>query len=271
MQLDQSRIAIRQRAWLENLDLALHVTRQHAGPLALSALVGVAPFALLNGWLLRDWLSLEAEPEAVVSFVWFYLWLMVAELPLATSLITLYLGLALFNQRPTARQIARDFARSLPQLILLQALLRGFLALPVITWLLLFIVWPYLNEIILLERNPLRSDHRGQISTTKRSSALHSATSGELLLQALGSAMLGGLLTIALWLGLGFAIGIFAGSWSASQRQYTILLPIAAWTVASFFAVVRFLSYLDLRIRREGWEVELHLRAERARLTRQLA
>jgi hypothetical protein len=42
------------------------------------------------------------------------------------------------------------------------------------------------------------------------------------------------------------------------------------WTVAGFFAVARYLSYLDLRIRREGWEVELLIRAEGDRLTRQI-
>jgi hypothetical protein len=271
VQLDQSRIAIRQRGWLENLDLSLHIIRQHAGPLLLASIVGCLPFALLNGWILRRWLDLEVDAEEVSSFIWFYGWWMVAELPLATSFITLYLGQALFSERPTARQIGRDFLHSLPQLLVLQVLVRGLLTLPVITWLLLFVVWPYLNEIILLERNPLRSGRRGQISTTKRSSALHSATSGELLLQALGSAMLGALMVVAVWRGLGFLLGTFVGNWGLSEMQYTILLPIAAWTVACFFAVVRFLSYLDLRIRREGWEVELNLRAERARMVRQVA
>jgi hypothetical protein len=48
-----------------------------------------------------------------------------------------------------------------------------------------------------------------------------------------------------------------------------VCVPLAMWIVAGYFCVVRFLSYLDLRIRREGWEVELRMRAEAARLTRQ--
>ena len=36
-------------------------------------------------------------------------------------------------------------------------------------------------------------------------------------------------------------------------------LPI--WLVTAFFAVARFLAYIDQRIRLEGWEVELRLRA----------
>jgi len=43
------------------------------------------------------------------------------------------------------------------------------------------------------------------------------------------------------------------------------------WTVVVYFTVARFLSYLDQRIRNEGWEVELFLRAQRERLTRQTA
>jgi hypothetical protein len=46
---------------------------------------------------------------------------------------------------------------------------------------------------------------------------------------------------------------------------------MALWSVLGYFTVVRYLSYLDLRIRTEGWEVELLMRAEGERLTRQLA
>ena len=49
-----------------------------------------------------------------------------------------------------------------------------------------------------------------------------------------------------------------------------ILLQIAIWTVVSYFNVVRYLSYLDLRIRNEGWEIELRMRAEAARIASQL-
>ncbi|HXT57762.1 MAG TPA: hypothetical protein VN699_03965, partial [Pirellulales bacterium] len=55
------------------------------------------------------------------------------------------------------------------------------------------------------------------------------------------------------------------------RTMYTVYLQGAIWLVVGYFAVVRFLSYLDLRIRTEGWEVELIMRAEAARLTRQLA
>ena len=46
------------------------------------------------------------------------------------------------------------------------------------------------------------------------------------------------------------------------------MYPATLWMVAAYFTVVRFLGYLDLRIRREGWEVELLMRAELDRWTR---
>ena len=45
--------------------------------------------------------------------------------------------------------------------------------------------------------------------------------------------------------------------------------PACGWSWPSC-RVVRFLSYLDLRIRHEGWEVELLMRAEALRLATQM-
>ncbi len=42
-------------------------------------------------------------------------------------------------------------------------------------------------------------------------------------------------------------------------------IPAAMWIVAGYYAVVRFLSYLDLRIRREGWEPVRRQRQPEAR------
>ena len=36
---------------------------------------------------------------------------------------------------------------------------------------------------------------------------------------------------------------------------------MAMWVVVVFSTVFRFLNYLDIRIRREGWEVELKVQA----------
>ena len=45
-----------------------------------------------------------------------------------------------------------------------------------------------------------------------------------------------------------------------------VLIPMVLWLVGLFVVVFRFLSYLDSRIRLEGWELELRLRAEGQRV-----
>jgi len=37
---------------------------------------------------------------------------------------------------------------------------------------------------------------------------------------------------------------------------------VAGWLVAGFLAVVRFLLYIDIRIRQEGWAVDLKFQTE---------
>jgi hypothetical protein len=63
----------------------------------------------------------------------------------------------------------------------------------------------------------------------------------------------------------------FQDELEADLSIVAVWYPLVLWTVAGFFAVVRFLAYVDLRIRREGWEVELMMRAERDRLMRRTA
>ena len=69
---------------------------------------------------------------------------------------------------------------------------------------------------------------------------------------------------------ISFAGGMLLNEWGWQRVAYTLYFPLALWLVVGYFAVARFLGYLDLRIRREGWEVELVMRAEQARLTREM-
>ena len=79
------------------------------------------------------------------------------------------------------------------------------------------------------------------------------------------------LLALSVYLGLYlFGSALFAHSWQHGFFMIQVGLPLSMWCVAGFFAVVRFLGYLDLRIRQEGWEVELKLRAEAQRLASKL-
>ncbi len=259
MQFDRTRVAIRQRDLPEIFDLGLRVLRSSGAGLIAALTAGIVPVFLLNGWLI-GWLV----PPRVEAAPWGYLVLMtllvIWELPLATAPATLYLGQVMFTERAALRQLVGDFFRSLPQMLLYQVLLR-----PV-----MFAFRPYASEVILLERNPLRAQRRGQMTTWQRCHRLHQSHMGGLFARWVGCVAFGAVLLPAVWVALDAIGSMLFYEMEYSAHDFTVLLPLAVWLVVGYFTVVRFLCYLDLRIRREGWEVELLLRAEAARLDRQL-
>ncbi len=233
---------------------------------------GAIPAALLNYWLLGSQLAeIDFSEQIPLQYLYWQWLLTMIEVPTATAFMTLYLGQALFMDKPNPRELLRQFVRCLPQLLWFQVLLRGLLGLFVITWLVPYLSWPYLNEVILLERNPLRGRRGREISTYRRSSMLHASNNADFLLWMIGALILGLLLVASFWLSLWFLRGMLGGAWTFDELMVTVALPAAEWLVLGYFAVVRYLGYLDLRIRREGWEVELLLRAERARLMANVA
>ncbi|REJ68019.1 MAG: hypothetical protein DWQ31_09625 [Planctomycetota bacterium] len=287
MQLDRTRITIRERTTFELFDLALRVVRSFAGPLFRWVLVGVLPFALLNHWVLAGNPFIYEPEQLGATYTWWLLCLVVLEMPLATAPATLYLGQVLFHQTPTRSRIFGDLARSLPQLLVLQGWpLAGLLfcfwideasitGMYVVLAMVPFCFFrfgfrPYMNEIILLERNPLSTSNATRISTPRRSKALHSWSQGELFERFLASLLFGSGLALQLCAVAWGAKSWLTGNAELSPNVFAILLQASLWAVVGFFAVVRFLCYLDLRIRREGWEVDLRMRAEAARLSKEL-
>jgi len=307
MQLDRTRIAIRERGLLETLDLALHVTREFAGPILTCSLLAVVPLALVN-YALVGWMAPVVSDEEVAGYR--YLWnmtvLIFLEAPLASAFVVAWLGPAVFLEQKTIRQVAADVLRYLPQLALTQGLLRGVF----VAWGLYLLVdrtetsgliegfvivlicgWsaalrafrPYINEIILLEKNPLWPSKGVAITIGKRSTHLHGPYSGDLFVRWCGAAaimvLLGALAIITAVLAQGVLISDWPIHMTTEPVEITpnldwfklqIVYPACLWLIVTFLSVVRFLSYLDLRIRHEGWEVELLMRAESLRLAAQL-
>ncbi|MEK6234924.1 MAG: hypothetical protein N2C14_09445 [Planctomycetales bacterium] len=276
MELDQTRIAIRERGFLELMDLSLTVIRGHAGALLVAWLIGVLPMMAVNQVVLFEILQLgdgwaipSDDPEEMfwqaVGYIGWLTFLVVLEIPVATTLMTLYLGQAMFHDSPGAKRVAADFVPRLPQLVVLQVLGRGVLTMfCCVPCLLLYLLAPYLNEVILLERNSFST-------TLKRAQDLHSSNVGLLFARWTASLFFGGVILFPLfYLSLLVIRNVFMGQWEWDHLGYTLGLTVEArvamWMTVGLFAVVRYLSYLDLRIRREGWEVELQLRAEAARL-----
>jgi len=264
---EQSLVAIRERTFGDILDLALHVFRDNALAILGWGAVGVAPFALLNYYLFyaRTGQPFFDEGEAIFYSI-SYFWLVSWQAPLATAGVTLLLGQRMFRPRVQHVQVGKQWLGSLPQLLVVQGLVRGMLHLFCIGFFIPYILFPYMNEVILLERNPLLA--RGKMNTLRRSGQLHHANIGELMLRWLMALGVGVVLCLSLALALGTLTALLQARLPPVSWWAAGFFPAAVWITVVFMAVVRFLSYLDLRIRKEGWEIELRLKSEAARLAR---
>ena len=290
MQLDNTRIAIRERGLLETLDLALQVLREFAMPLFYCTLLAIVPLAVLNYALIGWMADVDYEDTGFpFRFLWNMSLLVYLEAPLASVFVVALLGPTVFMERPTVRQILADVLKCSPQLFWCQLLLRGvlpawlllltldrfdvsivveYLALPALAIYatILRALRPYINEIILLEKNPLRARKPTDIAIGKRSEHLHGPSSADLFVRWVCSAAIALLLTLLVGAMLYGIVGILVSNWSPDWYKLQIGYPLVLWMIAGYFSVVRFLNYLDLRIRHEGWEVELLMRAEAIRI-----
>lgn len=298
MDLGKTQIVVRERDMLDILDLSLHVGLAYIKPLSITMAMGVVPLMILNH-LLIGWMGdVEFYDENVFRYFWSMMLLIFIEAPLASIFATTYLGQAVFLDRPRLRQVVIEVGRLMPRIAWTLLMVRGIgpailfvlvierggqvnwtiesfllptLALYVI---LLRSLRPFISEIVLLERNPLRSQRASTMTIGKRSHLLHAPNGGELLLRWLGSAVVGVLLSMSVFGAGRFITGILFSDWSQGvipgPLTLYILLPLSMWVIVGLMTVVRFLCYLDARIRQEGWEVELQLRAEAAKLLNKL-
>ena len=294
MHLDRTQIAIRQRGLLQTLDLALHVVRRFGGPLARCAAAVIVPLALWNealvGWMGR----LAAEEERFpLGYLFSMAMLVYLEAPLVGAVCVAYLGPAVFGEDRPLRTVLGGLVRRSGAWLAVHGLLRGIVP----AWLVLLATdrfaglgplgvlglimlgaWaglvrslrPYVNEILLLEQVGLRSGRSGR---------LHQPVAGELLWEGMVLAVLGSVLGLSAVLVALLVWGVLLNDWpivplpdseefrwNLTGWKLHLVYPLSLWLVAVYLAVVRFLRYLDLRIRNEGWEVELRLRAEGRRL-----
>ncbi len=245
---DRTLVQIRERSYLEVLDLALVVVRQWPLTLGLAALVGIVPFAAFNAWLLSD-------PEVPIGVL---VVLLVLEVPWATAPLTAVLGGLMFGDRLTVGRVIRTLVRSFPSMFLFQFLARAFFVATFFFYFLIPTRLAFLDEVILLERGRWWS-------AARRSASLCGHRGGELFGQWLAQLVFGGWFVICAWVGTGQLVQALTRSeltwdepgWSDLRG---VRAHLAIWLAIAFFGVARFLSYIDQRIRLEGWEVELRLR-----------
>jgi len=301
MQLDKTAIAITQRYLDDLLDLGLAVMRRYGLALITPALFGILPFAILNAVLLWSTTSLgdgirDVDSSIFVQYIWLMLVLVYLEAPLALSGVTIVLGNIMFGIPISRGSIFETFKKqglatiwilgfarmTFPLILLIASLVifnegntqpeafAGF-------WVAMFalVVFavrsfrPFAPEILLLEKCKLKSSKVGEaasgITYSVRSSRLHAA-GGELF----GITLLVGIVAFAFLLALiifsTFLVGALVGKWRWGWWMDLFFYPMGLWFIAIWGTVMRFLIYMNVRIRGEGWELELKLKAEARRI-----
>jgi len=249
MTYDRTLIEIRERSFLDLLDLALLVVRDRPLSLALAALAGALPWAALNIWLLAN--------PSFPPFAWPALLLL--EAPWATAPLTLVLGDLMFGVKPRPRTICLALLISLPALVLAQFVVRGLLLLFVVMYPLMPAQYAFLDEVILLERVSIfQIFHRCRV--------LSRGFEGELFLRWIGQISLGAIFALCFWMSAETLSGALAGDELTWYRPGLgdlggLFFQTGIWIAIAYFGVFRFLSYIDRRIRLEGWALELRLKA----------
>lgn len=297
MQLDQTHVTIRARTLTEISDLAMVMIRAYPSAALFGFVLGAAPWALMNG-LLLGWIPIHeyrvpTYDSQMASELTRYLLLMATlvflQTPVAGVFTTLYIGQAVFESRPTWRSVLREARASFWRWFLVLAIYRGPVPIMAILWLnwgqplsfgvdyfwpLLFALIimilrsnrPFMPEIVLLERCPLLAKrHSPVITANRRSGALHRPVAGELFGRFVAIAVLLAGMSLLGLCSLLSARGVLFGVWEWDVFVYLVLYPLALWAAGALSVLIRFLSYLDTRIRLEGWEVQLAVRAEAIR------
>ncbi len=200
MQLDRTNVVIRARSLSEIGDLALILIRCYPGAAIFGFALGALPWAILN-LLLIGWIPLphfsegihdEQMDAALNRYVFLMISLVILQAPIAGVLTTNLIGRTVFEQQVTWSSALADLRGTFRRWFWVLGVLRGPIPLMLIlasNWgqefavgrevfipiLCLIIVAfqrgrrPFLPEILLLERCPLRSRSPEVISARRRS------------------------------------------------------------------------------------------------------
>lgn len=252
MRLEDIQLAIRPRSILECLDIAFLFCGRHWWGLLLASAFGIVPITIANYWIMQI-------PDLNGYFAYL---LLTMEVPWATLLLTLYLGQITFSRRFSPRRASKDFLRTFSRMFVFQVIVRGLcLAVGVLTPV-VFLGMYFLNEIILLEQTSMsRTWSRRGAMNARALGRIFSLRLMDLLVLSVGTLLLASLFrTISeLWEDrFHFDPNLIFDFDAMFHVDWQI--QISFWIVIVFLTVFRFVSYLDCRIRREGWDVELKLR-----------
>jgi hypothetical protein len=265
LNLQDLQVEIRPRTAGETISLAARMLQHRPGPVLSSALLMTAG-VVGTGLLLFVGLGLH----------WFFTICLVLLLAPAFSL-PLYatVGHLVFSRRVTLSTVARITLRRSAAFLMLffwqrVLVLLGLVA-AIYPGLLMWRNGMFLGPIIALEGS--------SVATSRRRGRQFGAGYGGLVARhALNGTVLLLYLTVSLATLVGFlAVKVFGitFSWLALLPQldgyYTVLTLVGLGLSTPFLALVWFFVYLDVRIRKEGWDLEISFRTRAALLERRRA
>jgi hypothetical protein len=262
LKLDEARVVLRPRSLAEILDLAL----RFASDPAATIYAKLAALTLLPAWVL----SLAAHWG--LGWSWGAVWLLA--LALVTPLqgvFTVAIGRMMFAEDVRLRDVLGQYLRRLPAYLGALLLTRVMIAILSLAFFLVvppFWMWgrcAYVHEACLLEQ-------AAPVDAISRAARMISrnvvSVIGLLLLMTLASAgfvfvaevlIIEGLFDFVLQLGR--PVGSLLDDGGSLAALLGVFLAVPYWST------VRFLSYIDLRTRRDGWDVQLRFMAIQARAT----
>ena len=269
MQLDGAQITIERRKTAGCLDLAVVFQREHFARIAVMTGWFAVP-TIIIGWLLMSYVDAMASWMVLLLF----------------SCVSPFLGAALVNATgrrvfgddfepgEAVRGVGRHFSRLLGYVLLtrfISAIFGCFILPP------LFIIcrWGFMTEILYLENAPKK---KAGVRLKNLMASVYSDLVGRALILTFFYAVFvfGFFVLVELFCTVILGFSILWDRLDLLEGNYANLLlfdPLVSTVIHgllwAFYPLVRvawFFCYLDVRIQKEGWDVELDFRIEAQRL-----
>jgi hypothetical protein len=250
----EARVELRDRTVVDVVDLTLRFFMRHSLAYAKLSAIVLTPSFLLTWWIAFD----------TGSWGWAWIWAL-AIAPFAASPFTVLASRLMFEPRAEMGEILKTSLTALPRMLavrFLQAIGVAFGAIAFLlpaTWFLALFL--FTNEVVVLERASVS----GALSRMQR---LLSGGSGDAILAVL---FLLALHIMAVFLGDLVGRGILEDVLEIAPPPSILVakgstLGLAAfWWFVPFAATCRFLLYVNVRTRNEGWDVQTRFAAIAAR------
>ena len=252
MDLTAARIVLRPRSLIEISDLAIRFVFGLSGNVYLR----LGLLTLVPG------LVLTIALRYLIGWPWYFVWLAAVTYgTVAQGAFTLLASRLLFSREVTARAILDEFARRLPSYLFALLLSRCLILLGSATCLLALPAWTkvsFVHEASLLEAAGPRAAISRSFNFTRGYASTAFANVLNMVTLTIAFVMASDLLlqgTLESLLMLPSAEPGAQGSW---ESPYAVLGYYASLPIV---ATARFLTYIDARTRRDGWDIQVRFLA----------